>query len=53
MGERLLRVHQTGARSNTVRMIRYFATLSDEQIDVGFIEFALVHQFHFRRHRFA
>ena len=31
----------------TVRMIRHYGLLSNEEIDVGFVEFAIVHELHF------
>jgi S1-C subfamily serine protease len=32
----------------TIRMIRHFATLRDESLDVGFLEFEVVHETHFQ-----
>jgi hypothetical protein len=38
---------QSGRLRNTVRMIRHHGALSDDKIDVGFVEFRVVHQLHF------
>ena len=39
---------QTGDLQITVRMIRHLAALSDPLLDVGFAEFEIVHEEHFR-----
>jgi V8-like Glu-specific endopeptidase len=38
---------QSGGLRNTVRMIRHYGVVSDDRIDVGFVEFKIVQHLHF------